>query len=59
MNLMRPFTYFLILAAVAVGACSDHQRPAGPPPPRAEFLVAAGDSTYWVLATADGVRRRG
>ena len=28
-------------------------------PPHAEFLVAAGDSTFWVRTTADGIRRRG
>ncbi len=47
------------IAALAATACGDRDRPAGPPPPRAEFLVAAGDSTYWVLASPDGIRRRG
>jgi hypothetical protein len=32
--------------------------PAGPPP-AAEFLVAAGDSTYWVRTDTTGVRVRG
>ena len=59
MKLMRLLTTFPIFAVLAAGACGDHGRPAGPPPPRAEFLVAAGDSTYWVRTTPDGIRRRG
>ena len=31
---------------------------ASPRPPAAEFLVAAGDSTFWVTATPDGLRVR-
>jgi hypothetical protein len=58
MNQMRPLTVFA-LAVLAAGACHSDDSPAGPPPPRAEFLVAAGDSTYWVRTTPDGVARRG
>ena len=53
---------FPLVAAVAFGACS----PAAPrraepaaPPPAAEFLLAAGDSTYWVTSGAAGARVRG
>src|SRR5918997_426201 len=45
------------LAAVVLlvaGAC----RPQGPPP-TAEFLVSAGDSTYWIRTDTTGVRVRG
>src|SRR5918999_3362855 len=45
------------LAAVTLlvaGAC----RPSTPPP-TAEFLISAGDSTYWVRTDTTGVRVRG
>ena len=58
MNPMRPLS-LLTAAAIAAGGCRDDQRPAAAAPPRAEFLVAAGDSIYWVRTTADGIRRRG
>lgn len=48
----------LALASVmllGLGACRD----AGPRPPRAEFIVAAGDSTYWVRSEPSGIRLRG
>lgn len=49
---------------VAVAACSSqHQSAKRPdadgPPPAAEFLLAAGDSTYWVRTEAAGARMRG
>lgn len=59
MKLMRPLTTCMILGLLAVTACGREDRPAGPPPPDAEFLVAAGDSTFWVRTTPEGVRRRG
>src|SRR3954466_13931536 len=30
-----------------------------PPPPTAEFLVSAGDQTYWVQSSTSGLRIRG
>src|SRR5256885_13028415 len=30
-----------------------------PPPPAAEFLVSAGDQTYWVRSDNSGLRARG
>lgn len=52
---MRPPLPALLLAlALAGGACA---RPA--PVPEAEFLVAAGDSTWWVQTGDSGVRVRG
>lgn len=49
-----------LLCLVAAGCPADGERRDGDAtPPDAEFLVAAGDSTFWVRATAEGVRRRG
>ena len=47
------------LAACRPGGRDRAHASEGPPPPRAEFLVAAGDSTFWVRAAPDGIRRRG
>ena len=41
--------------ALALGACALPS----PPPPTAEFLVSAGDQTYWVRSDNSGVRIRG
>ncbi len=46
-----PWTLILLLAA-----CDGMQ---GPPPPASEFLVAAGDSTFWVTTGAKGITVRG
>ncbi len=47
----------LACAAIAVAACQSRGSP-GRVPPAAEFLFAAGDSTYWVRSSADGMRVR-
>jgi hypothetical protein len=47
----------LALAMSAGMACADRTRP-GSAPPAAEFLVAAGDSTYWVRSGPAGIRVR-
>lgn len=52
---MRPSTLAAMLALALAGACA---KPA-PPQPDEEFLVAAGDSTWWVQAGRLGVRVRG
>src|SRR5689334_2070632 len=49
---MRQFT--LVLAAITVGCALPP-----PPPPAAEFLVSAGDQTYWVRSDNSGLRVRG
>lgn len=60
MNPIRPLILAVVAGgAAAAGGCRDDVRPKEPPPPHAEFLVAAGDSTYWIRTTADGIRRRG
>jgi hypothetical protein len=46
--------YVLAITAVA-GACALPP----PPPPVAEFLVSAGDQTYWVRSDNSGLRIRG
>jgi len=58
MNSLRPLTLALP-ALLAAAACRPDHRASRRAPPSAEFLVAAGDSTYWVRSTPDGVRRRG
>ena len=44
----------LLLFLVAAGCRTERAAP-----PRAEFLVAAGDSTYWVSSGPRGIRSRG
>lgn len=43
----------LLLAGIA---CA---HPTAEPPPRGELLISAGDSTWWVQSTPDGLRLRG
>ena len=45
----------LILSIAAVGGCDREANR----PPSAEFIVAAGDSTYWVRVSGSNVRMRG
>src|SRR3954464_1978451 len=47
--------YTTAVTLVLVGACT---LPA-PAPPQAEFLVSAGDQTYWVRSDNSGLRVRG
>lgn len=51
----RPFFGATLVAAFVLG-CSDASRAR---PPAAEFLVAAGDSTYWVRPALNGLYLRG
>lgn len=44
-----------VLTLALAGACAFPP----PPPPAAEFLVSAGDQTYWVRSDRSGVRIRG
>jgi hypothetical protein len=46
-----------LLAAVALMGCTGGA-PAGARLPSAEFLVAAGDSTFWVRSSGEGMRVR-
>lgn len=49
------------LALASAAACSRSSPPAGAgaKPPRTEFLLVAGDSTYWVTTGGDRTRVRG
>lgn len=57
--MLRPLFGSLIagLAPFVVLAC--RQPPPPPPPPPAEFLLSAGDSTFWLEGDTAGVRLRG
>jgi hypothetical protein len=46
----------LVLSVAFVVACGEN-RPASAP--HTEFIVAAGDSTYWVRSNGDGIKLRG
>ena len=48
--------YFRLLVPLLSAACSGSQ---GPGPPPAEFLVAAGDSTFWITSGPQGIAVRG
>jgi hypothetical protein len=47
------------LAFGAVAGCHDAARPAAGSPPAADFVLAAGDSSYWVTSDHGTVRMRG
>lgn len=47
------------LLVITLLGCRAESLPPGPPPPSAEFLLWAGDSTFWVSAGASGARMRG
>jgi hypothetical protein len=47
------------LAFGAVAGCHDSARPTAGSPPAADFVLAAGDSSYWVTSDHGTVRMRG
>ena len=52
----------LLAAALLLAACrGEDARPSWPdgPPPAADFLLAAGDSTFWIASDSTGFRLRG
>lgn len=52
--------FILALAALlSISCATDSPRPPAAPPPASEFLIVAGDSTFWVRSDAGGVRVRG
>ncbi len=48
-----------LVASVAACGAPPQRGTSAPPPPSAEFLVATGDSTFWVTSGPAGVRARG
>jgi hypothetical protein len=53
--------HLVAVCAVVALACHESPPPKPPPPPDADFLLAAGDSTFWVTSrnTGGGIRVRG
>jgi hypothetical protein len=51
----------LLLLLPILSGCKDVPRSATqqPPPPAAEFVLAAGDSAFWVTSDSAGIRSRG
>jgi hypothetical protein len=50
----------LLLALLGLSAACDHAAaPPPPPPPAAEFVLSAGDSSFWVTSLAGKIRVRG
>jgi hypothetical protein len=51
----------LLLALLPLASCRDEaaDAPALPPPPPAEFVLSAGDSSFWVTSAGGRVRLRG
>lgn len=51
----------LLLALAALVGCRDAARSSSviPAPPAAEFVLAAGDSAFWVTSDSAGIRSRG
>lgn len=48
----------LVLLASATGCRDTGSSGSDAPPPAAEFVLAAGDSTYWIISDAKGIRTR-
>lgn len=56
--MIRTAVRALALSAVLMAAACERPAVFSRRPPTAEFLLAAGDSTYWVRSNADGLRVR-
>ncbi len=54
----RVFSALSVVVAAAIAAACGDRTSAGDALPPAEFLFAAGDSTYWVRSGGDGMRVR-
>lgn len=60
MPVLFPSRRCLALASLlALAACRDPATPEDPPPPAADFVLAAGDSSFWVTSVDGAVRVRG
>ena len=47
------------LALVALAGCREPDRTDAPPPPSMDFVLSAGDSSFWITSAAGQVRIRG
>lgn len=54
-----PRAFLSLLSLLALGACREPATPNTPAPPPAEFVIAAGDSSFWVTSAGGAVRVRG
>jgi hypothetical protein len=54
-----PRQFFPLLSLVALAACREPATSDVPEPPAAEFLLAAGDSSFWVTSAGGSIRVRG
>jgi hypothetical protein len=60
MPALFPPRRFLVLASLlALAACREPATSDDPPPPAADFVLAAGDSSFWVTSVGGAVRVRG
>jgi hypothetical protein len=55
----RTLAVALVVSLVALGACREPSATDTPAPPPAEFVIAAGDSSFWVTSAGGSVRVRG
>ena len=58
-NLVAPSLLSATCVALSLALTAGCSAPRGPAPPIAEFVIAAGDSAYWVRSDSAGVRMRG
>ena len=54
-----PRSWLLPALLFCAAGCRDARTATAPPPPAAEFVLAAGDSSYWVTIDGRGTRVRG
>ena len=59
MHLSPPATLLAVLLTAAAGCRDDPASLRATPPPTAEFIIAAGDSAYWVSTVGTSLRMRG
>ena len=49
----------LLVVLLAIVACRDAAVSTSPPPPAVEFVLSAGDSSFWITSAAGKIRLRG
>lgn len=54
-----PRRFIPLVSLLAIGACREPATSDEPAPPAAEFVLAAGDSSFWVTSAGGSVRVRG